>query len=854
MIPIIFGSDAITFTSNGLGRLTDCISCLVTEARNGIFECEFTYPITGVHYDRIHEGNIIVVSHDEQKDRQPFIIYRISRPINGVITVNAHHITYRLSNIVVSPFTASSVADAFNSISVNSMIDNPFTFWTDKVSAGSMTVDVPTVCKSILGGKEGSILDSFGGGEYKWDNFVVRLYDHRGSNNGVSIRYGKNLTNITAERDTLGLYNAVVPFWSDRESTVVYGGVVVGNGGVRRTVEWTDENGATITDENSNIIDFGYYVRQVVTLDLSSEFEDKPTVSQLESRALTFLNSNQPWIPKDNIKVDFVALWQTEEYKDIAPLERVQLCDTVNIYYPELGVDATAKVVKVVWNALLERYDSIELGEAKTSFADTVTNTIVAETNEKLETVPTMSMMDKAINHATDLITGGLGGHIVFLYDANGKPTDMLVMDTEDVNTAVHVLRINVNGIGFSSTGVSGTYTSAWTLDGSFVADFITAGHLSCNRIQGGTLTLGGANNGNGTVIMYDADGNETGRWNNTSFYTESKVAHFELNAADKKTSNVYTHGSFKMYPLGNSNLGIYFSIARPGYSPGTMIEVTNLESANNNMIKLNTVESASSTTPKTVFAICQNDTYFGMGDYNGGSTASGYGSVRHGSIAWGKGCFKVNLENVYDTSGIPEIIDASTLRGLYISCYDSTYITNPKNTYARFRYEGGQGCKLDVNGKDGKVSIYASSSLYLYGDSSGWKTNNGTIGYQSSSSKRYKHDITEEIDEALNAHKLYGLQMKQFVFNSDHVPQYADMAGKTIPGFIAEDVAEVYPSAAIHDADGNIESWDERRIIPGMLALIQEQKQQLDEQQKQIERLTERLAKLENMVEKLMR
>ena len=555
MIPVIFDSSAKTFTSNGLGKLTDCISCLVTEERNGIYELVLEYPITGVHYEELVEGNIIVTTHDEQKDLQPFIIYRISKPISGVVTVNAHHVSYALSNVVVAPFTATSVTDAFTQIAAHTLNTNPFTFWTDKASAGSMEVKVPTPVKQVLGGKTGSILDSFGGGEYKFDNYIVKLYANRGSDNGVTIRYGKNLTDITAERDTLGLYNAVIPYWTDNENTVVYGGVVVGSGGILRTAHWTDENNVQMTDENGDIFDFVYYAQQVTTMDLSSEFSDQPTVQELEDRARTILNSNTPWIPKDNIKIDFVALWQTEEYANIAPLERVQLCDTVSVYYPELGVDAKAKVIKTVWDALLDRYDSIELGEAKTSFAQVIT----AETSETIME-ENVSMMDAAISHATELITGGLGGHIVFLFDANGKPTDMLVMDTEDVSTAVNVLRINVNGIGFSSTGVSGTYTSAWTLDGSFVADFITAGHMSCNRIQGGTLTLGGASNGNGVFELYDANGIRVGRFDNSGLYlgnisTDLTAPNTKINTSGNIATKSLTADDYIYVSGGNSSM-----------------------------------------------------------------------------------------------------------------------------------------------------------------------------------------------------------------------------------------------------------------------------------------------------------
>lgn len=512
MKPILYEANTTMYTGTGLGMLSDCISCEVTEERNGIFECEFEYPITGIHYAEIVQGRIIRVSHDEEKDLQPFTIYERSAEINGIVTFYAHHISYDLNQIIVSPYNAINIETALAGLRYYAMVANPFVFWTDKTSAGTFSVKVPSSVRSLLGGSEGSILDAFGGGEYKFDGRTVKLYQNRGADNGVTIRYGKNLTDISQSIDASSLYNSVVPYWTDGTNTVVYGGVVTGEGGIRQTMTWTDESGLPMQDEGGNVFTFSTALSKVVPMDLSGYFESAPSVSQLEERALSILNANRPWIPKENIEVDFVALWQTEEYKSIAPLERVKLCDTVHVQYTDLGVDATAKVIRVVWDALTERYTKIELGDAKTSFADV----LMAETDKKVEALPSYSEMDLAIQNATNLITGGMGGHIVFLYDADGKPTDMLVMDTEDTSTAVHVLRINVNGIGFSSNGVNGPYTSAWTLDGAFVADFITAGSMSAARIHGGTLELGGLNNGNGSIVVYDADGNIIGMWDNS--------------------------------------------------------------------------------------------------------------------------------------------------------------------------------------------------------------------------------------------------------------------------------------------------------------------------------------------------
>ena len=233
------------------------------------------------------------------------------------------------------------------------------------------------------------------------------------------------------------------------------------------------------------------------------------------------MTANTPWIPKVSIAFDFVALWQTEEYQDIAPVERVRLCDTVGVVFPELGVTATARVVRVVWDALLERFTVVEIGDARS----TLTDTVQAAVQEATKDIPTMSSMEAAIKRATDIITGSTGGHLVIDLDANGEPEKILIMDTVNKATAREVLQINKDGIGFSSNGVSGPYSTAWTIDGHFVADYIDTGSLNAalitvgtmlaDRIHGGTLTLGGNQNGNGVLEVKDASGNTVVTINN---------------------------------------------------------------------------------------------------------------------------------------------------------------------------------------------------------------------------------------------------------------------------------------------------------------------------------------------------
>lgn len=848
MIPILYDNNERTFASNGLGRLTDCLECTVTEERNGIYEAEFVYPITGVHYNDIVEGRIISVTHDEKGDRQPFVIYRRSAVIDGRVTFCAHHVSYELSNVIVSPFSATSAAAALTYIKDNSITDNPFTFWTDKATSGSMEVDVPTPAKTLLGGKDGSVLDVFGGGEYEFDGFTVKLYQSRGTDSDVTIRYGKNLTNLRQERETLDLYNSVVPYWRDNQNgALIYGDVVTGNGGVEETALWTDHNDIYITDENGNEFEFKYVKSVTTTMDLSQEFEEMPTKSELEERAFQILNSNQPWIPSESIDVDFVALWQTEEYKSVAPLQRVSLCDTVSVYYPELGVDAVeVKVVKTVYNVLLDRFDSLELGQPKASFAEVIS----AETSTEVLTKST-SMMEEAIEAATSLITGGMGGHVVFSLDANGKPQEILIMDTEDAATAVHVLRMNVNGIGFSSNGINGPFNTAWTLNGNFVADFITAGTMQANRIKGGTLTLGGSGNGNGTMVVYDADGNLVTEINNLGTllkYGEMLASCGLYNSAyytQVQGITVTKMNSFAIRSQTNGVTDTVHSFNKYANVP-QQCSVTNKAS----MQRIIAVGVDANDLDQTVYSpdwtTCLVETV-ADNEYDLKVLGHGEGSPDFRakwtpdeiSIDSSAGRMTLNDSGVIieDTRGTDflnssgTLVVAGTVRvnsGATIDIRTTVEIKDATGTRV-FWYNPGTtspSTKIRMGAKD----FYNLEDQLIYGSK--------RIQYQSSSSKRYKHNITDKIDKDLDAHKLLELPMKQFEWKEGHDLQYADMAGQTIPGFIAEDVEEIYPAAVIHDADGNVESWDERRIIPGMLALIQEQDKRIRELEEKLEKL----------------
>lgn len=489
MIPILFPQSETEFNNNGLGRLTDCLSCEVTEERNGVYECEFTYPVNGRHYNEIDVGYIIYCTHDESRIPQPFDIYKKSVPIDGVVTFNARHISYRLSNVMLEPFAASTCADAFTGFKNHSITKNPFTFSTDKTVNANFKVKTPVSVREMLGGTQGSILDVFGTGEYRFDKFKVYFNLHRGADKDVEIRYGKNLTDFENEIDYSEMYNAVVPYWYNEETgelVTLPEQIIVASGATTHRDYWTDDLYNRITDENLNLIEFDYAILQAVPMDLTEYFETAPTAEQIRARATSLLEGSEAWKPINNINVDFAALWQTPEYEDVAPLQRLRLCDTCKIVYPQAGINARAKIIRVVYDSLLDRYSKMELGDARQSFADVVR----ANTETQiLDKVPTFDAMTAAVEHATQMIAGGLGGYVVISRDESGRPYEILIMDTPDRTTAVNVWRFNSGGLGHSSNGYDGPYPDiALTADGQINANLITTGTLSANRIRGGII------------------------------------------------------------------------------------------------------------------------------------------------------------------------------------------------------------------------------------------------------------------------------------------------------------------------------------------------------------------------------
>ena len=464
MKPILYDSTEKQFTTNGIGTLADAISCTVIEERNGSYELEMEYPLGGINYDEIRNNRIILAMPSDGQKAQPFRVFKITRPIGGVVKIYAVHLSYDLSGIPVAPFTANDCSSALNGLKSNSMIANPFEVWTDISGSGKYKQNSPASFRSRLAGTDGSILDSFGkGAELEFDRLTVKVHQNRGRDNGVTIRYGKNLTDLKQQESIENVRTGVIAYWYKEENNTQ--DVIVGE------IQYL-ENHTDYPKENIHV------------LDCSADFDKKPDKQQLNMRAKQYVKSNNIGIPKVSIDVSFIQLWQTEEYKDVVSLERVSLCDTVHVVFDKLGVNAVAKVIKTEFDVLNERYIKITLGEARSSFGEAIREATKSTIQPLVK-----SMVNIAVSNATANISG-FSGYVTKITDANGNWSELVISDQADYQQARNVWRWSQGGLGFSSNGYAGPYTTAITADGHINGAMITAGTINANTVNVGNKVL----------------------------------------------------------------------------------------------------------------------------------------------------------------------------------------------------------------------------------------------------------------------------------------------------------------------------------------------------------------------------
>lgn len=462
MKPILMNpSDTLTqMTSsqtNGLGRL-NAQRCVVTEERNGIYEAELTVFIDDEHFSSLSVGSVLKLMTNE--GLQMFRVYQITKPINGVCSVYAHHITYDLAKAPVMPFTATGATNVVNGLVSHMASTYEFTMITDIVNALSVfTLTEPKYFRECLGGYQGSVLDVFGG-EYEWDNTTVKLLAHRGSDNGVQIRYGKNLTDIQQETNIESMYDAVIGYATVNDITTT------------GTVQMITQ----VSSPKTMIVDF------------SDEFDDDETVTveKLNTLALNYIQTHDMTAPRVSIDVSFVALASADQYKDIAPLEHVKLCDTVHVLFEKLGVNASAKVIKTTYDSLNERLLSVEIGDAKSTMTDVINGTVADAEAEQTRAV---NAVDGAVGNLTNMILNSLG-LFVSKVEKSGGGYQYYMHNRPELSDSQYQWTINAGGFA-----VSQDYGQTWTAgidsDGNAVFNSISANSVDAMSITGSEITGG---------------------------------------------------------------------------------------------------------------------------------------------------------------------------------------------------------------------------------------------------------------------------------------------------------------------------------------------------------------------------
>ena len=475
MIPILYAASETDFTTNGIGLLTDAVSCTVTEEKNGAYEATLVYPTKGHLAEYIVEDAIIKTKANDTDELQLFRIYKSGKQLGGNTTWNAEHISYELTGNPVERFSVSGVnaAQALNKLLSAAAFKHKYTATSDITTVNSTSIaDVVSVRKA-LGGVEGSILDTWGG-EYHFNNYRIELLKARGADNGVTIEYGKNLTDAKQERNIANIVTAIFPY-------------------AKYTPEG-EENEVYVSLKEKTLVHAGaadYAYKRCEIVDFSSEWESGTIITEdmLRAKAEAYLKkiSTEPDI---NITLSYAQLKKTKDYKNIQAMESVALCDKVTVRIDKLQIEATAKIVKAKYDSLKERYDTMEIGSVRTNLTKqlTATQQEVTENIKKNQTRAEQikKKIEQTIVDVTAAITGNSGGYVVLYPEKN--PQEIMILDTPNVNTAKNVWRWNLAGLGHSSTGVNGTFTTAITADGKIVADFIATGELNGLLIKAGTI------------------------------------------------------------------------------------------------------------------------------------------------------------------------------------------------------------------------------------------------------------------------------------------------------------------------------------------------------------------------------
>lgn len=519
---ILYEKGTTDFTRNGLGYLNNIINANVTEQLNGEYSLVFEYPINETLSDELKEERIVKCKVSDGT-MQCFVIKNVVKTYEKM-TITCSHLFYLLlTNIAEDVYPQNLSPKSFlDWILARANYQLPFTTSSDVSIEKSGRYVRKNLVEVIIGNIDNSMINLFGI-EIKRNNWNIGLNARLGADRGEKLIYGKNITGIDLNIDTNQLYTRIMP---------------IGFDGLLLPEKYIDAD---------NISEYPYPKIGIIEFsNIKYDPEDPNAYHTLEEAydalrdAVEKLYENGINKPQINMKINWIELSKTEEYKQYSSLERVELGDTIHAEI--FGLDYTTRVIKTIYNPLTNRIEKFEIGTFKPSYA-TQMNSYEIELKEMPE-----SVLAEARANATTLITQAMGGYV---YKTN---SELFIMDNEDPNQAVHVWRWNINGLGYSNTGINGTYELAMTQDGSIVADFITAGTLSTERISGFNEVVIGIENQIGNISRnIDENGNITEVTTTTGFTFNASGLHIGGDGFEAQHTSQGTY-----YKDGNSILGQY--------------------------------------------------------------------------------------------------------------------------------------------------------------------------------------------------------------------------------------------------------------------------------------------------------
>lgn len=458
--------------------LKDALRCEVTEERNGIYECVLEYPTAGRDFAEISAGRYIKVSPNPTADPQLFKIYSVSKPIMGTVTVNCEHVSYALSRYPIKSIAKEKTTAlvAMNRIlsAANEHTENAYNFSAEYCDIDTVTNFGAGCCsaRAALGGIDGSVLDCFGG-EYEFDNLKIKLHKARGKDNGITIRYGKNMTEMKLTMSVENSYTGIFPYVINDDQYVYLSEIVQ-------------------HVENKTGIE-----ERILFMDFSSYFEngEEKNEANLRKHVTEYLSNNDINAVDGSMTVSMLDLSKTAHARLVPSLETVSLCDTVKVINSLMNVTVSMKVIKTVYDSLGEKYVSLELGTPRADFADVIKQTqrTANEALRKASETPDTSALEQKfqdeLDDMTKKITGASGGHVVL--NPSKNPQELLLLcDSDKLETVQKLYRWNSAGLSYSPNGYKGPYTAAFLGDdGKLIINNVTARSISASLIKAGVIT-----------------------------------------------------------------------------------------------------------------------------------------------------------------------------------------------------------------------------------------------------------------------------------------------------------------------------------------------------------------------------